>query len=239
MPKSKKELDNEYYQQNKEHKKAQRRIRYQEQKELAEKQKKEMEHSLYTAESIKILMTWGEFTNFSKEKKKQWAEFMWTLKEIADNILFADVTQLQKLELLTSNIVRDYHETAKTFERKLVTDWTILNAAEQNKLVKRWGRERAREKKALDDKIEEFVKQGESHEKDIELMKFHEERGKVKCDCWKCQEEKKIRGEIKDEQRGKEPKEKIECSECKKMVSLSSWNEDEGACKPCVKRLNG
>ncbi|CAG8793379.1 6006_t:CDS:2 [Cetraspora pellucida] len=36
-------------------------------------------------------------------------------------------------------------------------------------------------------------------EKDIEMAKFHEARGKVKCDCWQCEKEKEARKEVKRE----------------------------------------
>jgi len=238
MTKNKKEIDNEYYHANKAKRRAQQNTNYQRKKELTEKQRKEMEHSLYNAESIKVLMSWREYTELSKEKKKSWADFVWTLEDIVKNINFADVTQLQKLELLAGNLIRDYRYIGKVAS-KIKSDWKVLTEKEQNKLVKYWALEKVRREKALVDKIEEFVKQGESYEKEIELAKFHEERGKVKCECWQCQEQKKIRSELKVEQRKEEPKEKIECGECGKFVSLSSWNEEAGACKKCVKRLNG
>jgi len=39
-------------------------------------------------------------------------------------------------------------------------------------------------------------KQGDSYIKEIERAKFHEERGKINCECYACEEQKKIRSEI-------------------------------------------
>jgi len=44
--------------------------------------------------------------------------------------------------------------------------------------------------------------------KEIELAKFHEERGKIKCECYRCVESKRIQGEIKAQILKDEPKEK-------------------------------
>jgi len=40
-------------------------------------------------------------------------------------------------------------------------------------------------------------KQSQEYLKDIELAKFHEERGKIKCECYDCEEQKEIQKEIK------------------------------------------
>jgi len=65
--------------------------------------------------------------------------------------------------------------------------------------------------------------QGKTYEKEIELAKFHEERGKIKCECYACAEQKKIRSEVIEERNKiiadyeKEQKtDKEQCPECKK-----------------------
>jgi|SRR6185312_3524066 len=84
-PKSKQQIDKEYYQKNKEHKKQQRKARYQrdkekikalqkqryqQQKEQAELTTKQQSAKYYGAEAIKILMSFKEYTELNKEKKK-------------------------------------------------------------------------------------------------------------------------------------------------------------------------
>ena len=84
-PKSKQQIDKEYYQKNKAKKKQQQQARYQQNKESIKAQKKinyakkkEQEQLLtkqqsakyYGAEAIKILMSFGEYTELNKEKKK-------------------------------------------------------------------------------------------------------------------------------------------------------------------------
>ena len=66
-----------------------------------------------------------------------------------------------------------------------------------------------------------MASQSQEYLKEIELAKFHEERGKIKCSCWNCAEKKKIRGEVKqklekniadyDREQGSD---KEQCSEC-------------------------
>jgi hypothetical protein len=68
--KPKSRIDKEYSQKNKEKKKQQRRERYQQQKELAEQEAKEQTSKYYEAEAIKILMSFKEYTELNKEKKK-------------------------------------------------------------------------------------------------------------------------------------------------------------------------
>ena len=51
------------------------------------------------------------------------------------------------------------------------------------------------------DELERLEIKGKQHEKDIELAKFHEERGKVKCECYQCEEKKQVRVELKAEQK--------------------------------------
>ena len=89
-PKSKQQIDKEYYQKNKEHKKQQRNQRYQQEKETEKaKQKqrylkkkeqdqlttKQIQAKYYGAEAIKILMSFKEYTELNKEKRKAWLDF--------------------------------------------------------------------------------------------------------------------------------------------------------------------
>jgi hypothetical protein len=57
--------------------------------------------------------------------------------------------------------------------------------------------------------------QGKEYEKELELAKFHEERGKVKCACYDCEAKREIRGKIKTKI-DKNWDEKEQCPECKR-----------------------
>ena len=85
LPKSKQQIDKEYYQKNKERKKQQRKARYQQDKETERaKQKqrylkkkaqeqlttKQIQAKYYQAEAIKVLISFKEYTELNKEKRK-------------------------------------------------------------------------------------------------------------------------------------------------------------------------
>ncbi|CAH1757464.1 10412_t:CDS:2 [Entrophospora sp. SA101] len=103
--------------------------------------------------------------------------------------------------------------------------------------LKKDRREKARQEKELANKLAEQENQGKTHEKDIEIAKYHEERGKIKCDCWQCAESKKLQAEIKEETTEEEKAEKSKCSECGKMVK--KLDEENGVCKKCLKEYGG
>jgi len=50
---------------------------------------------------------------------------------------------------------------------------------------------------AIAEGIEAINERGKEYEKEIEMAKFHQERGKIKCQCWECEEEKAIHKEVK------------------------------------------
>jgi hypothetical protein len=68
--KSKQQIDKDYYQKNKEHKKQQRRERYAQQKEQMELSTKQQLGKYYGAEAFKILMSFKKYTELSKEKQQ-------------------------------------------------------------------------------------------------------------------------------------------------------------------------
>jgi len=41
-------------------------------------------------------------------------------------------------------------------------------------------------------------RQSQAYLKEIEMAKYHEERGKLKCECGWCEEQNKIQGEVKE-----------------------------------------
>ncbi|CAG8654363.1 4690_t:CDS:2, partial [Scutellospora calospora] len=49
------------------------------------------------------------------------------------------------------------------------------------------------------DTAEQLEKQSQEYLKDIELAKYHEERGKKGCECYSCEEQKKARAEVEAE----------------------------------------
>ena len=173
-----KQVYKDYYQRNKESEKAKRKERYVNQKKQA--QLTSQKH--YQANSIKVLLSLKEYTELNREKKKLWLDFIWTFEDCQKTGLF-DIIQIQKLEQLAGNLARDYYQTAKS---KSKSSWNSLSEKEQSKLIKYWGREKERKEQELADKLVKQEKAGEIHEKELELAKFHEERGKRKCECWQC-----------------------------------------------------
>ena len=233
-PKSKQQIDKEYYQKNKEHKKKQRKERYQQEKETEKaKQKqrylkkkareelssKQQSAKYYQAEAIKILMTFKEYTELNKDKKKLWQDFNWTLKDCVKHVKegLGDITAIMKLEQVVDNLIRDYWETAKR-EVKKGKSWNSLDQKQQDRLIRYWGYEKARIENNLLDKAERLEKQSQTCLKEIESAKFHEERGKINCECYRCAESKRIQGEIKQELFKENESEKEQCPECKKWV---------------------
>ena len=219
-----------YYQKNRE----KRRIQSQEYRAKVKKQEQLNTHKLYQANNIKVLLTLKEYTELNREKMKLWADFMWTIQDYQKSEFF-DIIQIQKLEQLAGNLSRDYYQTAKS---KTKSSWNSLSELEKEKLIKYWGREKVRKEQELADKLADQEKHGETLEKDIELAKFHEERGKIKCECYDCENRKEVHGEIKAQiLNNREQKEKEQCQECGKWVK--ELDEENEICKSCVKKYEG
>jgi hypothetical protein len=70
-----KQYFHEYYQKNQAQKKQRQKERYNRLKAQAEQQKKERESKLYSANSIRVLLTLKEYTELHPEKKKLFADF--------------------------------------------------------------------------------------------------------------------------------------------------------------------
>ncbi|CAJ0760357.1 4524_t:CDS:10 [Entrophospora sp. SA101] len=97
--------------------------------------------------------------------------------------------------------------------------------------------EKARIENGYIDEAERLEKQSQQYLKELELAKFHEERGKIKCDCYSCAEQKTRQKEaqeqiLSDYDTENKEKQKIECPECGKLRVL---DEEAGVCKSCVK----
>ena len=81
-----------------------------------------------------------------------------------------------------------------------------------------------RKENSLAEALEQQEQTSKDYEKELELAKFHEERGKVKCECWSCEEKKQIQAEVKAEQKkivdnydqGQKATEKEQCPECQR-----------------------
>ncbi|CAG8587395.1 6440_t:CDS:2, partial [Racocetra fulgida] len=133
------------------------------------------------------------------------ANFTGMLRDLVGGI--GSIVEIQKLELLAGNLVRDYYQTAK---------------------------KKIRIKRYVDDETEDFEdclsKYHLSTRKEIELTKFHEERGKEGCSCYDCQEKQTIRSEIKH-QLDQEPKEREEVrSDCGHCCEYKKVSVDSGLC---------
>jgi len=230
--KPKSQIDKDYYQKHKERKKTERRERYQQQKEQAELTIQQQSSKYYGAEAIKVLMSFKEYTELSKEKRQLWLDFNWTLQDCAKDI--NDIVVIMKLEQAASNLIRDYWTTAKSKVQK-GKSWNSLDYDQQQRLIRYWGYEKARVENNYIDEEEKLARQSQEYLKEIELVKFHEERGKIKCKCWQCEEKKTIRKEAKakiDKELEKQEadNEKGECNQCGKIRVLDGEN---GLCKKC------
>ena len=235
-PKSRQQIYQENYQKNKEKKKAQQKENYTKKKEQEQLTIKQQSAKYYGAEAIKVLMSFKDYTELNQQKHKLWLDFNWTLKDCKEAISkgFGNIIAIMKLEQMAGNLVRDYWETAKSEQRNKSKSWNSLDDDEQQRLIKYWGYEKARIENNYLDEAERLEKQSQEYLKEIELAKFHEERGKIKCDCWQCQESKKLQGEVKAEIAKENEVKKVQCPECHKLVK--KLDEESGVCKKCAKQ---
>ena len=202
LSKTRQQINQENYQKNKERRSVQAKERYWKQKEQNQLITKQTQAKYYGAEAIKILMTFGEYTELNKEKKKLWLDFNWTLKDCQKGIKdgLGSIYSIMKLAQVADNLVRDYWETAKSEQRNKSKSWNSLDYDEQQRLIRYWGYEKARIENGYLDTAEQLERQSQGYLKEIKWAKFHEERGKIKCECYSCEEQKKIRSEVINEQ---------------------------------------
>jgi ribosomal protein S14 len=94
---------------------------------------------------------------------------------------------------------------------------------------------------------ERLERQGKEYQKDIERAKFHEERGKIKCDCSQCQLEREIHNEVQakikkerkkfmddyDKKWGNEKAEEYTRAECANCYEEKQVSVDSGLCRKC------
>ena len=235
-PKSRQQIYSENYQKNKERKKQQRRQRYQQEKE----QVKEQSVKYYQASNIKVLISLKEYTKLNQQKRKLWLDFTATLHQLSQGI--TTIEEVMRLEQLADQLIKDYWETAKGKVRQGIRSWNNLEPEQQSKLIKYWGYEKVRIENNFLTAAERLEQEGEQYEKDIEIAKFHEERGKKGCQCWQCAEQKIIQKEVKakikkdtvDYDRQNKATNKEKCPECKKWVKELA--EESGVCKKCLSK---
>lgn len=241
-PKSRQQINQENYQKNKAKRNDQAKTRYQQQKEQDQLSTKQEQAKYYSAESIRVLMSLKNYTELNKEKMKLWADFNWTLKDCVESI--NDIVAVMKLRETAETLINDYWETAKREIRK-GKNWNSLTEEQQSRLIKYWGREKARIENGYLDTAEQLARKGQEYEKELELAKFHEERGKKGCGCWNCEESNKIKKEVIKERKkiidGYEAEQKKsgdyetetvkgECGNCGEYKKVDS---DSGLCKKC------
>ena len=244
LSKTRQKINQENYQKSKEQRKEKRRVRYQQQKEQSQLTTKQTKAKYYGAEAIKILMTFGEYTELNKEKKKLWLDFNWTLQDCQKGIKegLGSISSIMKLAQVADNLVRDYWDTAKSEQRNKSKSWNSLDYDEQQRLIRYWGYEKARIENGYLDTAEQLERQSQAYLKEIELAKFHEEQGKEKCSCYACEAKKEIQAEVKEKlkkdldnydwQSGATDKE--QCPECQKWVK--ELDEEGGVCKSCKRK---
>ncbi|MCE8159347.1 MAG: hypothetical protein I3270_02545 [Candidatus Moeniiplasma glomeromycotorum] len=236
--KSKSQIDHTYYQKHKEKKKVARRKRYAQQKE----QTQQGLNKYYGAEAIKILISFKEYTELNSAKKKLWLDFNWTLKDCRESFLkgFGNVVAVMKLAQVADNLIKDYWTTAKSEKQRKNKSWNSLDYDEQQRLIRYWSYEKARIENGYLDEEEKLARQSQEYLKEIERDKFHEERGKIKCECGWCEQERVIRGEVKNKikkelenyDRESGIKDKEQCPECNRWVK--ELDEENGICKNCL-----
>ena len=188
-------------------------------------------------------MSFAEYVNLNQEKKQLWLDFNWTLKDCQATIKegFADVVVIMKLEQVAGKLIRDYWATAKSKIKQKSKSWNLLTDEEQQRLIRYWGYEKVRVENGYLDEEERLEKQSQEYLKEIELTKFHEERGKKGCLCYQCEEKKRIQTEIKQEREkiitdyDKEQTEETELikSECGNCYQYKKVDSETGLCKKC------
>ena len=161
---------------------------------------------------------------------------MWTFKDL-NKIGISNIIEVMRLRELAENLINDYWETVRN-EIKKGKSWNSLNQDQKDRLIRYWGYEKARIENNYLDTAEQLERKSQEYLKEIELAKFHEERGKKGCKCWQCKEKATIRKEVKakirkeieehDRQSGSE---KEECPGCGKLRVL---DEENGVCKRCL-----
>jgi len=227
-------IDQDYYQRNRDKKILAAKKRYRKMKGLREKELRKRVQKYSQVENYKVLMSFKDYSILTPEKKRKWLDFDWTLKDLAE-VGVHNISEVMRLRELADILISDYWTTAKKEEWKGKL-WNSLDSKKQQQLIKFWAKEKVREEMAINEGLEEISKKGEAREKEIEIAKFHEERGKIKCECWQCRENKlvqeEVKAKIKKEEKEEKKADKQQCSDCGKWVK--NLDEENGVCKSCL-----
>jgi len=176
-------------------------------------------------------MSLKEYTELNQAKHKRWLDFRWMLQDLTHHGI-NDIIEVMRLRELANNLITDYRTTARNEIRK-GKGWNTLTEEEKDRLIRYWANEKARIEKGYLDTAEEIEKEGKEFFNEIELAKFHEERGKIKCPCYSCEGAKEAKAKIAKEQKQLEKqeveKERGNCLMCGKIRML----DEEGVCKSC------
>jgi hypothetical protein len=220
-------------------KQRQRRQKIKEQSALSTQQQSA---KYYQAEAIKVLISFKEYTELNQTKRKLWLDFNWTLQDCQKSFKqgYADIVFIMKLAQVADNLIRDFWETAKSEAKQKSKSWNSLGEKEKSRLIKYWGYEKTRIENGYIEEEERLARQSQEYCKEIELAKFHEERGKIKCDCYACTEQKKIRTKIQKEFYNDEPEKPSQevKSECGNCYQYKKVDPDSGWCQKC-RRTDG
>lgn len=209
---------------------------YLKRKTQREQQQNEQQSKYYGAEAIKVLISLKEYTELNSQKHKLWLDFNWTLKDCQEAFKkgFGNVVAVMKLEQVAHELINDYRTTAKN-EIKKGQSWNSLDQDQKDRLIRYWGYEKSRIENGYLEEEERLQKQSQVYLKEIDLAKFHEERGKVKCPCYGCQNKREIQKEIKvkmDKELREVDNDKEQCPECGKWVK--ELDEENDICKRCM-----
>ncbi|CAG8717721.1 23703_t:CDS:1 [Racocetra persica] len=108
-PKSRTEINRNYYQRNKEILQEQATInkakKQEQEQERREQEVKELAAKLYEANSIKVLMSFKQYTEL-KKGKKLWLDFSQTLQDLTAGV--GDIISIMKLREVSENLISDY-----------------------------------------------------------------------------------------------------------------------------------
>lgn len=183
-------------------------------------------------------MSLKTYTELNKEKQKLWHNFIWTFKDL-NKSGFHDIIQIMKIREEAENLINDYWNTAKSELKNRSKSWNSLTEEQQARLVKYWGQEKARWENSLSHDLEQQEERGKVFEKEIKelvvVSLLHEERGRVKCPCWSCEERLKREKEYwkQFEEEGEETQEvESECGNCYQYKKVDS---ESGLCRKCSK----
>ena len=191
---------------------------------------------LEATDNIKVLLSLKEYTELNKEKHKLWLDFAWTLKDCHQVV--SSIEEVMKLRESAENLIKDYRETAINKVKK-GQNWNSLSEQEKEKIIKYWANEKVRKENELNEKLTAWENQAKEYEKELELAKFHEERGKIKCECWQCVESKQLLEKINSQlfsnnEKSEEKQEKI-TGECANCYEYKKIDKESGLCGKCSK----